>query len=110
MIAREFRCLDSVFLYPPVDIEGYWKKQTNPGQHLAPTFLATISLPEIFVVTTRNAVGEARNDTVNGSVYVGPGRTKGLGVYLKCLYISACIMRSKQEELKTSVCSRKGRD
>lgn len=25
--------------------------------------------------------------------------------YLKCLYISACIMRSKQEEPKTSVCS-----
>lgn len=105
MITREFRCLGSVFFYPPVDIEGYWKKQTSTGQRLAPTLLATISLPEIFFVTTRNAVDKARNDTVNGSVYLGPGSAEGLGVYLKCLYISACIMRSKQGEPKTSVCS-----
>jgi len=41
--------------------------------------------------------------TVNGSVC--PGNTQGLGVYLKCLYTNACIMRSKQEEPKPSVCT-----
>jgi len=60
-ITREFRCLGSVFLYPPADMEGYWKKQTSPGQQcLAPTL---VSFPEIFFVNTRNAVGKARNDS-----------------------------------------------
>lgn len=54
-----------------------------------------ISLPEIFFVTTRNAVDKARNDTVNESVYLSPGSAEGLGVLSK-MPVHQCMYYEKQ--------------
>lgn len=36
----------------------------------------------------------------SGDIYTAPGSTDNSGVYLKCLYTSACSMRNKQGELE----------